>query len=445
MKTVLHPTAGYIANCANQSNQAYVADLQNISVARDLSQTERDYLRELAKQVKAISDLPVWQQKKDLWYKHCSLKNVRTMLLVFPEDSWVEIIPPETMTIENPFWAQQEWYLRHLIYRYEHIRDDFVIEPVMYVPLIVQRGDWGVRVEYTRTSQHGSYVWKPPIQTERDLEKLKNPAISVDTETQNRNMAALQEVLGDILEIRSFCFLPGVLTYDIAADLRGIEELMMDMYDRPQWLARLMDMISDGICNEVRYLEENGYLTGNCAGHYVDTGGLAYTNDLPGNQSNGHVRLCDLWGYGAAQAATGIGPEMHEEFILKYDKKILDQCGMVSYGCCEPYTTKFGMLKKHLPNLRRVSVSPWCDPVRAAEELTNRYLYSLKPNPALIAEFDPELVRQDVRNKLEVSKGCQVEIILKDTNTIHNDPPRVTAWTEIVRKEIERFSGVAMF
>ncbi len=62
-----------------------------------ISTEDRNRLRELAKQVAEIGSLPVQQQRIELWKKHNSLQPVRPMILVFPEGSWGELLPRDTM------------------------------------------------------------------------------------------------------------------------------------------------------------------------------------------------------------------------------------------------------------------------------------------------------------------------------------------------------------
>jgi hypothetical protein len=100
------------------------------------------------------------------------------------------------------------------------------------------------------------------------------------------------------------------------------------------------------------------------------------------------------------------------------------------------------MLKRRVRNLRRVSVSPWCDVGSAVDALGERYLLSWKPTPAMLADvFHPDQVREYLRDSLEKTRGCVVEVILKDTFTIRRDPRRVEEWARIARSEIERIAG----
>jgi len=429
MKTVLYPTGGYIPDWAGNSEPGA------------LGATERRLLRELAKQVAEIAAKPQQKQKRDLWYRHNRLEKVRPLVLIFPEDAWTQIIGEDQLRVSDSFWKQWEWYLRHLIYRDRNFQDDFVIEPQLYVTKVTNTTDWGLDACWISPKEEkGASTWTAPIKDPRDLKKLKYPRIEVDQAATDRKVEALEDVFGDLLSVRIHCSLPAMLVADTAAFLRGIEQIMWDMYDRPEWLHELMDFVAEGIFRTAVFLQENGHLTLNNGGHYNDSGGIGYSDELPAKDFDGqHVRFCDLWGFAPAQAASEIGPDQHEEFIIKYDLRLLKHCGLNAYGCCEPYTNKFDMLKRNIPRLRRVSVSPWCDLEKAAEALEDKYIFSWKPNPAMIVgKFDPQRIRAYVRRTLDVAKDCVLEIIHKDTVTIENDPQRMITWSRIVREEIDR-------
>jgi hypothetical protein len=55
-----------------------------------------------------------------------------------------------------------------------------------------------------------------------------------------------------------------------------------------------------------------------------------------------------------------------------------------------------------------------------------------------MSSFDEDRIRADIRETLEITQNCCVEIIMKDNHTIGNDPQRVIRWVQIVREEIER-------
>jgi hypothetical protein len=92
-----------------------------------------------------------------------------------------------------------------------------------------------------------------------------------------------------------------------------------------------------------------------------------------------------------------------------------------------------------IPNIRRISISPWADVEQCAQKLQDRYIFSWKPQPAMLAgEFNEDRVRTYLRHALEATRGCVVEVILKDTHTCDHHPERFDRWSRICREEIER-------
>ena len=82
-----------------------------------------------------------------------------------------------------------------------------------------------------------------------------------------------------------------------------------------------------------------------------------------------------------------------------------------------------------IPNVRKISMSPWVDQERGAEEIGSDYVFSRKPSPAFLApeRFDAEAVRADLAATRRVCErhGCPLEYILKDISTVGHDPQRL--------------------
>jgi len=213
---------------------------------------------------------------------------------------------------------------------------------------------------------------------------------------------------------------------------------MLDMLDRPDDLHRLMAFLRDGTLAKIDFLEQSCLLHLNNADAYVGSGGFGWTNDLPSADFDGHVRTVDMWGFAESQETVGVSPGMFEEFIFPYQLTLLERFGLNCYGCCEALDKRWEVIRR-IPNLRRVSVSPWADLEIMAEKLQDKYVYSLKPNPAYMAAptFDDDMIRRNLRDAMRVTQGCRVEIIMKDCHTICKDPTRVIRWTQIAREEAE--------
>ncbi|MHB1483677.1 MAG: hypothetical protein ACYCYI_03345 [Saccharofermentanales bacterium] len=420
------PTAGYIP------------DMTGGFEPGRLSADETIYIKDLAKKVDEISKHKKQKIKRDLWYRHNGLEKTRPLILVFPEDSWFEIIDIGQLKINDVFWRQYEWYLKHLLYRNEKFDDDFVIEADIFTHQAISSTGFGINVNYTKTSRNGSFSWDPPIKENADIKKLKTPEYYQNENLTRKRFDAVSEVLGDILTVKrnTGCI------YDVnligeATTYRGIAQLMLDMYDRPEWLHEYMEFFTQASFKKFEFFEKNNLLSLNNRNNYTDSGGIGYTRELPGPDFDEKaIKLKNVWGMAIAQEFSEVSPEHHEEFCLNYQKRILKLFGLVSYGCCEPLTRKFDMIFK-MPNLRRISVSPWCDIETAAEKLKDNYIYSWKPNPSMLIEnYDEDLIRLYVRDFLSKTENNIVEIILKDVITIKNEPWRLSRWIEIVREEI---------
>ena len=147
----------------------------------------------------------------------------------------------------------------------------------------------------------------------------------------------------------------------------------------------------------------------------------------------------DMWGFAESQETVGVSPEMFREFVLPYQMSIMKRFGLNCYGCCEPLDIRWQYVKD-FPRLRRISVSPWADVQKMAEYLENKYVMSLKPSPTPLAvhSMDEDAVRNELAEKLELSRGCCVEVIMKDNHTLGGNPHNAIRWCEIAREEINK-------
>jgi hypothetical protein len=82
------------------------------------------------------------------------------------------------------------------------------------------------------------------------------------------------------------------------------------------------------------------------------------------------------------------------------------------------------------------------DVKKAVKEAGGQYVFSFKPNPACLAEdtWRPELARQELETKLDIMRGCPVEIIMKDISTLRYEPKRLWEWAKIASDTAEKYS-----
>ncbi|MFO7907906.1 MAG: hypothetical protein R6U98_35005 [Pirellulaceae bacterium] len=403
----------------------------------DIDSIDRRLLRDLAKRVRDIAALPVMEERRELWKRHNALDPVRPMILVFPEGSWVELLPGSALECEDERARRYERELRRRIYYHEHIHDDTVIEDELVVSKVVRNSGWGLEPRHKdSTEERGAWGFDPVIQGPEDLKKFRMPEITHDEDATRRNLREAQELFGDILNVR----LKGVahISFHPAAMLsvrRGLGNLMMDMAVRPGFVHEAMSILEEGYRGMVRQYVEQDLLSLNNDGTYHSSGGVGYTDELPQDDFDGdHVRPCDMWASAEAQELAQVSPEMHAEFALQYEKRLLEPFGLNGYGCCEDLTRKLDDVFD-IHNIRRISISPFADVEACARQLERDYIFSWKPHPAhLCGEFSPERIRGYIQHTLDVAGDCVLEMVLKDTHTCDHHPERFTIWTDIARE-----------
>ena len=408
-----------------------------------LVKADRDVLRRLAGQVGELAARPIEDEKRDLWYRHNALEPTRPVIFCDPEDGWREIIPDSSLECQSQLARQWEMYLRKQIFWGEKMRDDYVIEPFFNVSHVYPALHWGLREKLVGGKFGGKTAirWEAPVKSyEEDLPRLCFPEINVDQEGTDLLAGLAEETLGDLLvvRVRTHWWWSVGLTVHVAF-LRGLEQFMYDLVLDPENVHRLMAFLRDGLMSLVDYTEENDLLFLNNDGAFVGSGGFGFTTELPQPDFSGKVRARDTWALGESQESVGVSPDMYGEFIFPYEVPLLDRFGLNCYGCCEPIDKRWHVVSQ-IPRLRRVSVSAWADWARTAELLGDRYVFSMKPNPAALAapSFDEEQIRADLRESFRVTRDCRVEAIMKDNHTIQNDPQRVIRWVRIAREEAER-------
>lgn len=409
----------------------WTVDSNDVRVLRDLYRRQRE-----------MSQDPVMAERRESWTRHASLDSPRAMFLAETSGVLNECVPASLLQCHEPWARNMEWGLRDLIFRYESVGDDYVVEPRIRYHWFVEEGSFGVQTEHRRGENDGrlgSYKVDPPIKDlDHDLDKLHFREMRVDREKTARWATLLNELFGDILPVvlrGSYWWTTGLTI--TAIDLIGLEQLMIAMVQNPAGLHRLMAFLRDEYMHYLDWFEAEGLLTPNNEDDYVSSGSIGYTRELPGPDAakGAPVRVSDLWGLSESQETVGVSPRMFEEFVFPYQVPIISRFGLSCYGCCEPIHQRIKIIKR-LPNLRRLSVSPWCDQDVMAAELGKDYIFCRKPSPTQISMsvWDEDAIREDVRATMRAARGCPLEFAMKDVHTLSDQPWRLGRWVTLARE-----------
>lgn len=402
-----------------------------------------DVLRGLAERYAAIAALPIQNEKRRLWTDHFGLKPTRVPILATYGmwNVWCrEVFSDAQMECQDPFYRSFERDLKMRIFQHEVVGDDTIQEPWITLGASV-KGGWG-NLWGIEETMHGSGVeggaaaYDAPLKSWDDMAKLRMTHHEIDEAETSRNRENLSDAIGDILPIdvqrgpACIGFMADISTS--IAKLRGLEQLMIDMYESPDELHRLLAFMRDGILLNNQEAED--------AGDFSLTSGqnqaMCYAPEFePPRPNSGPRKRKDIWGFCAAQEFTLISPEFHDEFLFQYQLPIYEHFGLVHYGCCEDLGRKIGMLRK-LKNLRSIAVTPVANVGLCAEQIGTDYAIAWRPNPAnmICCGYDEGKVQAIIRNGLDACRGGYPHIHLKDIETVEGDITRLTRWVQRVRK-----------
>jgi hypothetical protein len=415
-----------------------------------LDPKDKDILRRLAGELGKIAALPVHKEKALLWQKLNDRQSVRPMVWI-NEVCWHEMNVDGELTLEaeHPWARDQEQELRRTLYQWGHLPGDMIVNDYLACPLAIHSTDFGIKedVDVVKTDAANDIVsrhFNVQIQDYADLDKIQMPVVTHNREATEICYQTMCEVYGGILPVRKqgqthIWYTP----WDYLIRWWGIEQAMIDFIERPDLVHAAVERMVDAWMVELDQFEQQNLLSLDCNNTRIGSGGYGYTSQLPGKELDlAHVRPHNMWGCSNAQIFSEVSPAMQWEFAVKHDLRWLARWGLTYYGCCEPLDQKIEILRR-IPNLRKISASPWCNVERLVEKVGADYILSRKPSPAVLAGdvWHPEWAREDMRSFLEkAGSPCHVELIMKDISTVRYQPQRLWEWAAIAMEVAEEFA-----
>jgi hypothetical protein len=402
-----------------------------------LLQKDRAILRRLAEQQAVIAELPVHSEKIQEWKRLNSNVPGRPMV-------WINELPWHEMGFESeleletsdPFCQKVEMSLRRNLYQWKHLPADMVVEAKFHSPLVIHDTGFGINEisEKILSDQRSDIIsrnYLPQIDSEADLEKIKTPIVTQDEAASERNFRFLMETFGDLLKVEKV----GIVHYwfapwDELIQWWGVKKALMDLVKRPNLIHQAMERLTNAYMIRLQQWRGLNLLSVTEGNYRVGSGGLGYSYELPqADFVPEKVRSGDQWGCAAAQIFSGISPKMHEEFALQYEMRWLEQFGLNYYGCCDALDNKIELLNT-IPNLRKVSMSAWANVGKMVEKTNGNYVLSYKPNPAIFAldDWDLDSAQKNMQEVIRMTRGCTMEVIMKDISTVRYQPQRLWNW-----------------
>ena len=408
-----------------------------------MTSRDKEIIRKLAVEVAEIAALPVQEEKRRLWRKLNGLRPERPMVMI-DQVCWNEMNVNDELTLlcEDPECRQYEEYLRRILYQWRHFPVDMVVEPFIRVPKAVTNTGFGISVQETiavsdPTSSVVGHHYINQFENDSDIEKIKMPVIVHEKEETARRMAVAHDLFDGIMQVIEYGVDPYLSVWDPISSWMSVEGALYALVDRPDFMRELASRMVAGYHSMLDQLESQHLLCDrqslvHCTG--------AWTDDLPASGFDPtKPRTRDLWMFGLAQMFSTVSPEMFEEFEIDICLPLFERFGIVYYGCCDPLDLKIAQVRR-IPNVRKISMSPWVNEERGAREIGRNYVFSRKPNPALLAapSFSEEQVRAHLQTTVDICSryGCPLELIMKDISTVIYQPQRLWKWAKIAMQVV---------
>jgi hypothetical protein len=403
-----------------------------------LNQHDKEIIRRLAAEVAEIAALPVQEQKRNMWRGLNARKPVRPMVMI-DNVCWNEMNVDNELTLEceDGECRSYEDQLRKLLNQWKHFRVDIVVEPFIRVPRAVNNTGFGIDVQEKiaisdATNSVVGHIYTNQLTTDADLDRVKMPVITHDAAETARRLEVADALFEGTLGIFEQGVDPYVGIWDPITVWMGVEGVLFALVDRPEFMRELARRVVQGYMSMLDQLEEQGLLCHHqslihCTG--------AYTDDLPAQGFDPQrPRTKDIWMFGLAQTFSSVSPAVFEEFEVDICMPLFERFGLVYYGCCDPLDKKMKQVRR-IPNVRKISMSPWVNEELGASEIGSDFVYSRKPNPAMLAwfDFDERVVRDHLQTTVDVCTrySCPLELIQKDISTVKYQPQRLWRWAEI--------------
>ena len=401
---------------------------------------EKQTLRELAKRYAELAALDIQKERRG------RARDVNDLIPRRPV-VWIHEIPWHEMDIDNKLRLTcedesargMEWFFKSELFRWEYFQADMVVEGYFPVMRKYASSGNGLQVlENTAVTDERnniiSHYYLDQLDTPEKVEALKMPVITAFPEEDAKRVEAAEDILNGILPVKPRGYMVYHAPWDNIPRMRGVETVMMDFIDNPGLLHATIKKYTDYQLSQMRQMEELGLYDGGAPDIHCTP---AYVSGF----TDGPSKLKGIWFRGMAQMFSDISPAMHEEFDLRYMRPLMEQCGLVYYGCCESLENKIQMLKS-IPNLRKIGVSPWANPEKCAEQIRGDYVYAHKPNPAFVSgSFDADTVRREITRVVKTcaEHKCPYEFVLKDISTVSYKPSNLIEWARAVKETLDGY------
>jgi len=386
-----------------------------------------DAIRELTQRIDQLIELPRNQEIQKSWrYQEYTAKD-HWRGIPLPSDK-ANIIP-FTVEPEIPMWAKilnfnvKEYYtnprcyfensLKMMIYRFEEFQD--------FTPVGKSIGIWlGATFESSLFGSRSIFMkdedpWidrEPVIKRCEDIDSLKFPDFHQSglMPLAHRMYNGMNELARDEYTIVFPEWRMG--PFGVACALRKMENLLADILLNPDFVHRLMRLITDA---RKKWVQERAEFLGQKVGQ----------GDLDDDEINSPC----------------LSPEQYEEFVLPYEKELCEFHGGIGYWHSCGDTTKLLNSIRSIPRIDMFHIGPWTDLEQARRVFgkSSALEKCLMPitDVQLASRTQMEAKLDEIRSVLDGSSYTVRADGLQVINSLETDLTVIEQWIKIARERLE--------
>lgn len=410
-----------------------------------ISEKDRRILRDLARKTMELANSERNRRIYADWMANGESKIQVTRPLIRIElDSFQQEILPPLMRCEGDAARRIEANLLRPIVNFTLFEDDTLVPDYYGVSHMYQFTPFNLPVKVQQSGGLGHHFIPYLTDLEEDEHLLQPSAWAVREDWRASTMQEAQDVFGDILPVRRISNAAYCTPMQDIVHIMNMDDMYMAMVDDEDRFVAMLNRLADDYLALFKALEAEGSLQTAARMQHLCQGTYCFTNELTDSIEN--AKLKDTWLFMDSQETAGVSPQMYRDLVFPAYKKVMDHFGLVSYGCCEATHPIWDNCLSKVDNLRKVSISPWCDEEFMGERLQGTGVTFLRKPPATLLgmptpTLDEEATLNCFRKTGKAAKGCKIEIIQRDVYQVGHSADKVKRFVQLARKGMEEGMG----
>ena len=281
------------------------------------SEKDKQIVRELAKR---YMELVTTEKQERMLSRMRDTNDLRATRppVILDEIPWyqMDIDGELTCLCEDKTARKTEYGFRKRLYYMKHFKADNLFEPFFRIKRAYDSTGMGVdwkASDEKRTDSTNKIVsreYEDVLEDESALELMHDPVFTLRPDKDAERMEYYTELLGNSIPLRltGFGFYYNS-PWDKITRLRGVEPILMDMYDRPEYLHAIMDKFVSASKAELDFFEQNLEAD-------IEQISMHCTPGVITRRADSGLKA--TWYRGMAQSFGVVSPSMFEEFEVSH-------------------------------------------------------------------------------------------------------------------------------